>query len=119
MRRARRMSPGSLEVVSPREAASPPPATIAFERISRLSGESHIVSVDQATMQPIGCSCLAGQRRLLCWAVLDVMGLEMASGSYGVPALPTTWCHRDRYTSHRRENIQQVPSRLGPARAGY
>lgn len=80
MRRARRMSPGSLEVVSPREAASSASVILAFERTSRVSGESHIVSVDQATMQPIGCSCLAGQRRLLCWAVLDVMGLEMASG---------------------------------------
>jgi len=47
-------------------------ASLRFSRPSRTGGPDHIISVDAADLTPEACSCAAGQRGVVCWAVLDV-----------------------------------------------
>jgi len=47
-------------------------ASLPFSRPSRTGGPDHIISVDAAGLTPEACSCAAGQRGVVCWAVLDV-----------------------------------------------
>lgn len=47
-------------------------APLTFTRPSRTGGPDHQVTVDSETLTPESCTCAAGQRGIVCWAVLDV-----------------------------------------------
>lgn len=49
---------------------------VIIERLGPPGLPPHEVRVDQSSLQPLGCSCEAGQQGLLCWAALDVVGDE-------------------------------------------
>ncbi len=47
-------------------------APLTFSRPSRTGGPDHLITVDPADLTPEACSCAAGQRGIVCWAVLDL-----------------------------------------------
>lgn len=51
--------------------------TLAFTYPSRHAGPAHIVRIDADTLRPFSCSCEAGRRQRLCWAVIRVAASEL------------------------------------------
>ncbi|MBV9327463.1 MAG: hypothetical protein JO352_27295 [Chloroflexi bacterium] len=45
---------------------------LVFSRPSRHAGPDHRITVDPTTLRPLSCTCQAGRRGLLCWAVIEV-----------------------------------------------
>ena len=41
------------------------------------SGPPHDVTVDSTTLRPLSCTCDAGSRGWLCWAVIDIAANEL------------------------------------------
>ncbi len=52
-------------------------ASLAFTRPSHSGGLDHVVVVDAVSLRPSSCTCAAGQRQRLCWAVIDVASTEL------------------------------------------
>jgi hypothetical protein len=50
---------------------------LVFTRPSRHAGPVHRITVDPATLRPLSCTCQAGRRGLLCWAVIEVTATEL------------------------------------------
>jgi hypothetical protein len=50
---------------------------LAFARPSRHHGPEHIVRVDDDTLRPLSCTCEAGRRGLLCWAVIAITASDL------------------------------------------
>jgi hypothetical protein len=50
---------------------------LVFTRPSRHAGPDHSITVDPATLRPLTCTCQAGRRGLLCWAVIEVTATEL------------------------------------------
>jgi len=46
------------------------PANLAFSYESRHLGPTHVIRVDANTLRPLSCTCEAGRRGRLCWAVI-------------------------------------------------
>ena len=47
-------------------------APLTFGIPSRTGGPAHVISVDGVDLTPTGCTCQAGQRNIVCWAVLEL-----------------------------------------------
>jgi hypothetical protein len=50
---------------------------LIFVRPSRHAGPDHHITVDSITLRPLSCTCQAGRRGLLCWAVIEVTATEL------------------------------------------
>ena len=50
---------------------------LTFTRPSRHAGPDHRITIDAATLRPLSCTCQAGRRGLLCWAVIEVTATEL------------------------------------------
>jgi hypothetical protein len=55
----------------------PKSSALVFTRPSRHAGPDHRITVDPATLRPLTCTCQAGRRGLLCWAVIEVTATEL------------------------------------------
>ena len=56
--------------------ASSPARVQIVTRPSRSGGPEHRVAIDTERCRPLACVCQAGQRGIVCWAALSVMGDE-------------------------------------------
>jgi hypothetical protein len=50
---------------------------LVFTRPSRHAGPTHRITVDPTTLRPLSCTCQAGRRGLLCWAVIEITATEL------------------------------------------
>jgi hypothetical protein len=50
---------------------------LVFTRPSRHAGPDHRITVDPTTLRPLSCTCPAGRRGLLCWAVIEITATEL------------------------------------------
>jgi hypothetical protein len=57
-------------------------SVLVFTRPSRHAGPDHRITVEPTTLRPLSCTCQAGRRGLLCWAVIDVTATELVPIAY-------------------------------------
>jgi hypothetical protein len=50
---------------------------LVFTRPSRHAGLDHRITVDPTTLRPLSCTCEAGRRGLLCWAVIEIAARDL------------------------------------------
>lgn len=52
-------------------------ASLSFTRQSRSDGPEHIVRICADTLRPLSCTCEAGRRGRLCWAVINITSTDL------------------------------------------
>ncbi len=96
-----------------------PAAPLIFCRPSRTGGPDHTISVAVADLTPAACSCAAGARGLVCWAVLDLaastqlrdLAIERWEAARGVDQLTTAAVVYGKVIKNRLRAIAELERR--------